>query len=69
MIDKIVPKNAIALPEYLRKVRQRKCIKQKDIAAKIGITTQCLCNWEKARDFPSYIGLIKWFDALGVRVI
>jgi len=61
--------NLFTLTDDLRAIRRYRGIKQKDLAKEIGVSSTTICNWEKGREFANYENLVKWFNALDVRVV
>lgn len=53
-------------PEKLRQARIESRLKQTDLAAAIGCNQPAVCNWEKGRQCPGPVAVIKMADVLGV---
>lgn len=46
------PENPKTVGEHIRKVRIDRKLLQKDVAEIIGVSEDCVCNWEKGRAEP-----------------
>lgn len=50
----------------LRVARVAQKLNQKQMAEKLGITTQTLCRWETGTNFPTLDALVEWCSLLGL---
>ena len=53
-------------PEKLKEARIQNGMKQTELAEAIGCNQPAVCNWEKGRQCPGPIAVIKMADILGV---
>ncbi len=51
--SKAYPKEVKTIGDQIRKVRLDRGLLQKDVAKLIGVTEDCITNWEKNRTKPS----------------
>lgn len=56
-------------PEKLIEARWAKRMKQSEVARAIGVNQSLVCNWEKGRQNPSAITLLKLSDVLQVEPV
>ena len=56
----------MTIGESIRKARKEKGIKQKKLAADIGVTPKVMSFWESGRSFPHIMNCISLADALGI---
>lgn len=54
--------------ENLKSLRNFKQLTQKDLAKLLGLSPNCICEWEKSRSEPSIISIIKLSDIFDVSI-
>jgi len=59
------PEKPQTIGEYIRKVRMDKQLFQEDIALLIGVSTDCITNWENGRANPQIQYMPKILEFLG----
>ena len=64
--DPIHRKDAHAVGGRIRYYRERKGKEQKEIAEKIGVTSNAISNWENGRTRPDFSAVPKLCEALGI---
>lgn len=55
-------------PERLNELRKENKLTQRDLAYQLGLTANCICEWEKGRSEPSSESLIKLSNIFAVSV-
>lgn len=51
-LSKAYPKEVVTIGDQIRKVRLDRGLLQKDVAKLIGVTEDCITNWERNRNKP-----------------
>jgi transcriptional regulator with XRE-family HTH domain len=64
-LSKDYPKVISSLADYLRKKRLDLGLLQKEVAARIGVDPDSICNWERQRNIPEIRFMPKIIDFLG----
>lgn len=54
--------------ENLKSLRNFKQLTQKDLAKLLGLSPNCICEWEKSRSEPSISSIIKLSDIFDVSI-
>ena len=58
----------IKFKENLRAYRQARCMTQKELAKRTGLTDVWISHYENGRRLPSVLNLIKLADALNISI-